>query len=107
MKLRPTEHLLLYHLIENAGWTVSREQLLAQVWGYEYREETHYIRLYINYLRKKIEADPAHPQYIHTERGIGYRFVDFHKGQPQEDRCLYRAHRYSPDWDCIATLHGG
>jgi two-component system KDP operon response regulator KdpE len=77
IKLRPTEYRLLYHLIENAGWTVPHEQLLAKVWGYEYRDETHYVRLYINYLREKIEEDPANPKYILTERGIGYRFVDF------------------------------
>jgi len=77
IKLRPTEFRLLYHLIENAGWTVSHEQLLAKVWGYEYRDETHYVRLYINYLRQKIEEDPANPKYILTERGVGYRFIDF------------------------------
>jgi two-component system KDP operon response regulator KdpE len=80
IKLRPTEYRLLYHLIENAGWTVPHEQLLAKVWGYEYRDETHYVRLYVNYLREKIEEDPANPKYILTERGLGYRFVDFRKG---------------------------
>lgn len=77
IKLRPTEYRLLYHLIENAGWTVSHDQLLAKVWGYEYRDEAHYVRLYVNYLREKIEEDPSHPKYILTERGVGYRFVDF------------------------------
>ena len=79
IKLRPTEYRLLYHLMENAGWTVPHEQLLAKVWGYEYRDETHYVRLYVNYLRDKIEDDPSNPKYILTERGIGYRFVDFRK----------------------------
>jgi two-component system KDP operon response regulator KdpE len=79
IKLRPTEYRLLYHLIENTGWTVPHEQLLAKVWGYEYRDETHYVRLYVNYLREKIEEDPSNPRYILTERGIGYRFVDFRK----------------------------
>jgi len=77
IKLRPTEYRLLYHLIENAGWTVPHEQLLAKVWGYEYRDETHYVRLYVNYLREKIEEDPSNPKYIQTERGVGYRFFDF------------------------------
>jgi two-component system KDP operon response regulator KdpE len=77
IKLRPTEYRLLYHLIENAGWTVPHEQLLAKVWGYEYRDETHYVRLYVNYLREKIEEDPSNPKYILTERGVGYRFMDF------------------------------
>lgn len=81
IKLRPTEYRLLYHLIENAGWTVPHEQLLAKVWGYEYRDETHYVRLYVNYLREKIEEDPSNPKYILTERGVGYRFVDFRRGE--------------------------
>ena len=75
--LRPTEYRLLTHLIQNAGWVVPHETLLAKVWGYEYRDETHYLRLYINYLRKKIEEDPAKPKYILTERGVGYRFIDY------------------------------
>ena len=79
VKLRPTEYRLLYHLASNAGWVVPHDQLLAKVWGYEYREETHYLRLYINYLRQKLEADLSNPKYILTERGVGYRFVDFHR----------------------------
>jgi len=77
--LRPTEYRLLSQLIQNAGWVVPHETLLAKVWGYEYRDETHYLRLYINYLRKKIEEDPTNPKYILTERGVGYRFYDFKK----------------------------
>ena len=72
--LRPTEYRLLNHLIQNAGWVVPHDTLLAKVWGYEYRDETHYLRLYINYLRKKIEEDPANPLRIVTVRGVGYRF---------------------------------
>ncbi len=79
VQLRPTEYRLLYHLVQNAGWVLSHEQLLSKVWGYEYQDEPHYVRLYINYLRKKIEKDPANPKYILTERGAGYRFVDFHR----------------------------
>ena len=82
VKLRPTEYRLLYHLVQNAGWVVPHDQLLAKVWGYEYREETHYLRLYINYLRQKLEPDPANPRYILTERGVGYRFVDFRHREP-------------------------
>jgi two-component system KDP operon response regulator KdpE len=82
VKLRPTEYRLLYHLVQNAGWVVPHDQLLAKVWGYEYRDETHYLRLYINYLRQKLESDPANPEYILTERGVGYRFVDFRRGKP-------------------------
>jgi DNA-binding response OmpR family regulator len=79
VKLRPTEYRLLYHLVQNAGWVVPHDQLLAKVWGYEYRDETHYLRLYINYLRQKLEKDPSQPEYILTERGVGYRFVDFRR----------------------------
>jgi len=77
--LRPTEFRLLRHLVENAGWTVPHGTLLSKVWGYEYKDELSYLRLYINYLRKKIEPDPANPRYIFTERGMGYRFVDFRR----------------------------
>jgi DNA-binding response OmpR family regulator len=79
VKLRPTEYRLLYHLVQNAGWVLTYDQILSKVWGYEYRDEPHYVRLYINYLRQKIEKDPADPKYILTERGVGYRFVDFRR----------------------------
>lgn len=77
INLRPTEYRLLFHLVQNAGWVVPHDQLLAKVWGYEYREETHYLRLYINYLRQKLELDPSNPKYILTERGVGYRFYNY------------------------------
>ena len=79
VNLRPTEYRLLYHLVQNAGYVMNHETLLTRVWGPEYREETHYLRLYVTYLRQKIEADPANPKYILTERGVGYRFIDFTK----------------------------
>jgi DNA-binding response OmpR family regulator len=81
VKLRPTEFRLLRTLIENAGWVVPHEMLLAKVWGYEYRDEIQYLRLYVTYLRQKIEENPSNPQYILTEREVGYRFVDYRKGQ--------------------------
>lgn len=77
VQLRPTEYRLLYHLVQNAGWVLTHDQILNKVWGYEYENEPHYVRLYINYLRKKLEIDPANPVYILTERGVGYRFVDY------------------------------
>ena len=83
VQLRPTEYRLLYHLVQNAGWVITHEQLLTKVWGYEYRDEPHYVRLYINYLRKKLEEDPANPKYILTERGVGYRFVDYKREKLQ------------------------
>lgn len=77
IKLRPTEYRLLYHLVSNAGYVMTHDMLLAKVWGHEYRDESQYVRLYINYLRQKIEPDPSNPRYILTEHGVGYRFVDF------------------------------
>jgi two-component system KDP operon response regulator KdpE len=82
VKLRPTEFRLLYHLVQNAGWVLAHDTILAKVWGYEYQDEPHYVRLYINYLRQKLEKDPADPVYILTERGVGYRFVDFRRNKP-------------------------
>jgi two-component system KDP operon response regulator KdpE len=85
VKLRPTEYRLLFHLVQNAGWVISHDQLLAKVWGYEYRDEPHYVRLYINYLRQKLEKDPSNPKYILTERGVGYRFVDFRRQKQEQE----------------------
>ena len=78
-KLRPTEYRLLYHLTSNAGKLMSHEQLLTKVWGREYRDDEQLLRLYITYLRQKIEADPSHPKYILNERGLGYRFTEFER----------------------------
>ena len=74
LRLRPTEHRLLYHLVQNAGRTLPFEVILARVWGPEYREETHYVHLYVTYLRQKIEPDPSNPRYILSKRGVGYSF---------------------------------
>ena len=79
VKLRPTEYRLLYHLVQNAGWVLTYDQILSRVWGYEYRDEPHYVRLYINYLRQKLEKDPSNPKYVLTERGVGYRFYDYRR----------------------------
>ena len=83
--LRPTEYRLLYHLVKNAGWVNTHEQLLSKVWGFEYQDEPHYVRLYVNYLRKKLEEDPSNPKYILTERGVGYRFVDYRRDQEKAE----------------------
>ena len=81
--LTPTEFRLLYHLVENSGWVVPHEALLSKVWGYEYgADEIQNLRLYVSYLRKKIEPDPANPRYIFTEIGTGYRFVDLRQQEP-------------------------
>ena len=74
VKLSPTEYKLLYELVTNAGRVVLHQDLLARVWGREYRDETEYLRVYIRYLRQKIEEDPSQPKLILTEPGVGYRF---------------------------------
>ncbi len=73
--LTPTELRLLLVLAENAGRVLTHEQLLEQVWGPEYIDETDYTKLFIWRLRQKLEADPTKPRYILTERGLGYRFA--------------------------------
>jgi DNA-binding response OmpR family regulator len=72
--LTPTEFRLLSVLVQNAGKVVPHRVLLTQVWGEEYANEVHYLKLYIRYLRQKIEESPSNPRYILTEWGIGYRF---------------------------------
>jgi DNA-binding response OmpR family regulator len=74
VKLSPTEFKLLTCLIENRGWLVTHEELLRKVWGQDYIGDKNFVKLYIRYLRQKIEKDPSQPQLIVTERGIGYRF---------------------------------
>ncbi len=76
VRLRPTEYRLLYQLVTNAGKLLTHEVLLSRVWGAEYRDEDQYVRLYITYLRQKIEKDPRNPRYILSERGLGYRFKE-------------------------------
>jgi two-component system KDP operon response regulator KdpE len=76
LKLTPTEYDLLKILAVNAGKVVTQRQLLQQVWGGHHHEsDSHYLRVYIGHLRKKLEGDPTRPKYIVTEPGIGYRFL--------------------------------
>jgi two-component system, OmpR family, KDP operon response regulator KdpE len=75
IKLTPTEYKLLYHLVRNAGHTLTHGTLLAKVWGREYRDEVDYLRVYVRRLRDKLGDDPEKPRYIRTERGLGYRFL--------------------------------
>ncbi len=77
IRLRPTEYRLLHHLMNSPGKLLTHEALLSRVWGREYRDDTQLLRLYVTYLRQKIEADPSHPRYIINERGLGYRFLEF------------------------------
>ena len=72
--LSPIEFKILSCFLDNAGRILTHQSLLSQVWGWEYTEQTDYLKVYIHHLRKKIEQDPASPSYIVTERGLGYRF---------------------------------
>lgn len=75
VKLTPTEFEILKVLAQQAGKVLTHKQLLKLVWGQNYDEDTHYIRVYIGQLRKKIEPNPMQPRYIITETGIGYRLM--------------------------------
>lgn len=74
VRLTPKEFELLRHLVMNQGKALPHRRLLQAVWGPDYGEETEYLRVFINQLRKKIEPHPHHPRYIHTEPWVGYRF---------------------------------
>jgi two-component system KDP operon response regulator KdpE len=74
IRLTPTEWHLLTALIRRPGKLVSQRQLLQEVWGPAYSTESHYLRVYMAQLRRKLEADPAHPRHLITEPGMGYRF---------------------------------
>jgi two-component system KDP operon response regulator KdpE len=74
VRLTPKEFELLRQLVSNSGKAQAHRRLLQAVWGPDYGEETEYLRVFINQLRRKIEPDPRHPRYIHTEPWIGYRF---------------------------------
>ena len=75
VRLTPTEWALLSELVRAPGRLVGQRQLLQAVWGPAYEKETHYLRVYLNQLRRKLEPDPAHPRYLRTEPGMGYRFT--------------------------------
>jgi two-component system KDP operon response regulator KdpE len=74
VRLTPKEFELLRHLVANRGKTLGHRRLLQAVWGPDYGEETEYLRVFINQLRKKIEPDPHKPRYILTEPWVGYKF---------------------------------
>ena len=75
IRLTPTEWHLLEVLVRHEGKLVERRRLLQEVWGPAYETETNYLRVYMAQLRRKLEADPAHPRHLLTEPGMGYRFV--------------------------------
>ncbi|MBV9424040.1 MAG: winged helix-turn-helix domain-containing protein, partial [Solirubrobacterales bacterium] len=74
--LTPIEFELLRILATHQGRLVTQRQLLRDVWGPEYTQETHYLRVHIAHIRAKLEADPSRPRYLITEPGVGYRFRD-------------------------------
>jgi two-component system, OmpR family, KDP operon response regulator KdpE len=75
VRLTPTEWQIVELLVRHRGRLVSQTQLLRDVWGPEYHDETHYLRVYMSQLRRKLEPDPAHPRYFITEPGMGYRVI--------------------------------
>jgi DNA-binding response OmpR family regulator len=81
VKLSPTEYRLLAHLASNAGRVILHRELLRAVWGPEYGDESEYLRVYMRYLRQKLEVDPSNPRYLLTQPGAGYMLY-----QPEEDK---------------------
>ena len=74
LHLKPKEFDLLAFLMRNRGRAFTRDQLLAQVWGYEYAGDTRTVDVHIRWLREKVERDPSNPELVETVRGVGYRF---------------------------------
>jgi two-component system, OmpR family, KDP operon response regulator KdpE len=75
LHLTPTEWQIVEVLVRHRGRLVTQQQLLQQVWGPQYETETHYLRIYMSQIRRKLEPDPSRPRYFITEPGMGYRFV--------------------------------
>ncbi|ADZ41768.1 TPA: two-component system response regulator KdpE [Yersinia enterocolitica] len=75
LHLTPIEFRLLSALLANAGKVITQRQLLNQVWGPNYVEHSHYLRIYMGHLRQKLETDPTRPKHLLTETGVGYRFI--------------------------------
>ncbi|WP_188093395.1 two-component system response regulator KdpE [Photorhabdus heterorhabditis] len=75
LHLTPIEFRLLGELLANSGKVLTQRQLLNQVWGPNYVEHNHYLRIYMGHLRQKLETDPTRPKHLLTETGVGYRFM--------------------------------
>ena len=75
VQLTPIEFKLLGMLVKHSGMVLTHKQLLTEVWGPAYADETHYLRVYMGQLRHKLESDPARPRHITTEPGVGYRLL--------------------------------
>ena len=80
-KLTPTEWHLVEVLVRNSGRLVTGRDLLQQVWGPQYRDETNYLRVHMAHIRRKLEPEPGRPRYFHTEPGMGYRFEPPRSGE--------------------------
>jgi len=78
IKLTPTEYSLLRLLVRNAGKVVTHRQILKDVWGPNYGDQTHYLRVYMAHLREKLEENPGRPELLLTEPGVGYRLAAGH-----------------------------
>jgi two-component system KDP operon response regulator KdpE len=76
IKLTATEYSLLRLFVQHAGKVLTHRQILREVWGPNYLEQTHYLRVYMAHLREKLEADPARPELFITEPAVGYRLVE-------------------------------
>jgi len=75
LHLTPIEFRLLAALLANSGKVITQRQLLSQVWGPNYVEHSHYLRIYMGHLRQKMEVDATRPRHLLTETGVGYRFM--------------------------------
>ena len=84
VKLSPTEFKILACLIKNRGWIVTHEQILEKAWGPNYVGDKSFVKLYVRYLRRKIEVNPHEPRLILTERGVGYQFAVDNSKQAEE-----------------------
>lgn len=75
VNLSRKEYALLDFLVSHPQKLVTQQQLLEKIWGHTHQEDTHYLRIFVSQVRKKLKDDPAHPRYIETEPGVGYRFI--------------------------------
>ena len=91
MTLSPTEWKLIEVLVQHQGHLVTREELLASVWGPDAESKTQYLRVYMASIRRKVEPDPSHPRYFVTAPGLGLRFV------PEGEGASEQAERMRPD----------
>jgi len=93
VQLTPIEFKLLSVLAQNVERTCSRKMLMGQVWGKDFEDCTHYLRLYVGYLRQKLEPNPARPRYVVTDWGYGYRLTDPQRSQSKAIRHRIAAKR--------------